>query len=224
MGKTAAAAAREADVMLLVVDAERPAAGGLAEDLLRGRPDGRPVLLVLNKVDRVRKPVLLPLMRRFHDAGGFAEIVPVSALHLDGTDLLLDLVRARLPEGPPWFTAGEAEAAPMAALVQEIVQERLFSNVHQEIPYGSAVLVDACALDGEMLRADATVLVDRDSHKGMVIGKGGSMIRIVGTEARLELERVLRRKVALKLNVKVEAGWRDREAVLTDLGYRQDPG
>ncbi len=223
MGKTAAAATREADVILLVLDAEHPTDGGETGKLLKARPEGKPIFLILNKIDNVNKPVLLPLMERFHAAKQYAEIVPISALNGDGVELLPDLIRPHLPEGPAWFTEGEAEAAPDAALVQEIVQERLFSKMHQEIPYGCAVMVDTCTMDGEMLRADATILVDRDSHKGMVIGKGGSMIKMVGTEARMELERVLLKKVALKLNVKVEPGWRDREAVLSDLGYRQDP-
>lgn len=223
MSKTAAAATREADVILLVLDAEHPGDGQETGRLLKERPEGKPIFLLLNKVDKVNKPILLPLMQKFHDTKLYAEIIPISALTGDGVDLLPDLIRPHLPEGPAWFTQDEAEAAPIAALVQEVVQERLFSKMHQEIPYGCAVMVDTCAMDGEMLRADATILVDRESHKGMVIGKGGAMIKMVGTESRLELERVLLKKVAIKLNVKVEPGWRDREAVLSDLGYRQDP-
>ncbi len=218
MSRNALAAAKEADVVVYVVDATRPEPGSALKKLLAGNT--KPALLVLNKADAVPKPALLPLLERFAPMAAFAELVPVSALTGDGVDLLLGLIRSRLPEGPRWYDATAAErVAPVAGLVQEVVQEKLFERMHQEIPYGCAVQVESLEQDGGLLRIEAVILAERESHKPILIGAGGAMVKAVGTEARLELEKALGTKVFLALRVKVEEGWRDRDAVLADLGY-----
>lgn len=220
MNRTAVGAAREADVILMVVEAGRTETSEGLEPLVRGKAS--PIFLVINKIDLVPKPSLLPILEKIGKSSTeYAEIVPVSALQDDGIVLLLDLIRKRLPEGPAWFD-GETTANrtdEIGALVQEVVQEKLFSRTHQEIPYNSAVQVETVEEDGGMLRVEGAILVEKDGHKGIVIGEGGRMIKAIGTDARQELEKMLGRKLFLGLRVKVEKGWRDREAVLADLGY-----
>jgi len=218
MSTTALAAAKDADVVLYVLDATRPESGAAMKKLLAGNT--HPALLIVNKVDAVPKPALLPLLERFGKMSEFKELVPVSALTQDGVDLVLKLVRDLLPEGPRWYDETSTErVSPVTGLVQEIIQEKLFERMHQEIPYGCAVQVENVEQDGGLLRIDAVILAERESHKPLLIGARGSMIKEVGTEARLELEKVLGKKVYLALRVKVEEGWRDRDAVLADLGY-----
>lgn len=221
MGRAARAAARETDVILCVVDAVRPESGEEMKALLRGARG--PALLAVNKTDAVAKPGLLPLLERFSRMAAFAEVVPVSARDADGTDVLLRLIRERLPEGPPAFDSGPAggDDRAVAALVQEVVQEKLFDRVHREIPYGCAVMVEGVEREGGLIRVSATVITEREAHKPILIGKGGEMLRAVGTGARRELERQLQAKVFLKLWVKVEEDWRNREAILNDLGYME---
>ena len=222
MTRTATVAAREADVILYVIDATRPESGNAMKRLLKGNT--HPAILVVNKSDAVPKPALLPLMERYGTFSEFREIVPLSALREDGTAMLLGLVRALLPVGPRWYDAASAlRAEPESALVQEVIQERMFERLHQEIPYGCAAQVESMEREGNLLRIEAVILVERNSHKPIMIGAGGSMIKQVGTEARLELERTLGCKVYLSLRVKVEEDWRDREAVLSDLGYTAKP-
>jgi GTP-binding protein Era len=183
-----------------------------------------PVLLAVNKTDLVARQDLLPLLDRLNKQGDFAELVPVSARSHEGIDLLLGLITKRLPEGPALFgdTDGGNDAASRgvtAELVQELVQEKLFARLHQEVPYGCAVLVEAAGMDGAMARISAVIITERESHKPILIGAGGSMLKEVGQSAREDLETILGVKVYLKLWVKVEKDWRNREGLLTDLGY-----
>ena len=218
MREGAVEAARESDVVLYVVDAGAPESGDAMRELLA--QSRAPKLLALNKIDLLPKPALLPLLGRFNAMEKFEELVPVSALDADGTSLLLDLFRCRLPEGPALFDETSAGGGPAdRAVVQEVIQEKLFSRVHQEVPYACAVLVDEMEREGNLLRVSATIIAERESHKPIVIGAGGSMLKAIGTEARRELEEILGCRVFLKLWVKVEKDWRDRGSVLTDLGY-----
>jgi GTP-binding protein Era len=218
MSKTATASAKDADILMPVVDATEPMRLPRMEEL--GIMSGRPAILVINKADLVAKPSLLPIMQEYAKNPVYTEIVPVSALHDDGMEVVLDLVRKHLPEGPKWFDDGTAgEPTDLAPLIQEVVQEKLFLSMRQEIPYGCAVLMDTVEKTGNLVRAEGVIMVDRDSQKGMVIGEKGSRIKELGTEARLELEKMLGCKVFLGLRVKVEEGWRDREGILVDLGY-----
>jgi len=217
MGRTVMSAARESDIILYVVDAVKPESEeGLTKLLGRTKV---PVLLVVNKIDLVPKPELLPLLERLNGLLTFKELVPISALHADGTSLLLDLIRQQLPEGPTWYDGGSAAPVADPALVQEVIQEKLFAQLHQEVPYGCAVLVEQVEREESLLRVEAMIVTERESHKPILIGGGGSRLKTIGTQARLELERLLGVKVFLKLWVKVEEDWRNREAVLADLGY-----
>jgi len=223
MGRTAVSAARDADVILYVVDARNSEEDARIKQVLTD-PQA-PVILVLNKVDLVPKPELLPILERYGQGGRFAEIVPISARDGDGVDIVRRLVRDRLPAGPKWFeSVGEGPKVPEPPLVQEIVQEHLFRRVHQEVPYGCGVMVESIRLDGALVRIQAVVLVERESHKGIVIGAKGAMLKAVGMESRLELERLSGYRVFLGLQVKVEPDWRNRTAVLGELGYQSEEG
>jgi len=221
MGRTAVSSARDADVILYVVDARNPEDDSRLRQVLSDPK--APVLLILNKVDVVPKAELLPVMEQYGKDGRYAEIVPISARAGDGVDLVRRLVRDRLPYGPKWFeTVGEGPKVPEPPLVQEIVQEHLFRRVHQEVPYGCGVLVESIREDRGLVRIQAMILVERDSHKGIVIGAKGSMLKTVGTESRLELEALSGYRVFLGLQVKVEPDWRNRISILGDMGYKSE--
>jgi GTP-binding protein Era len=214
-------AMRQVDVVGLMVDAsERTGAGdryvaGLLESVRA------PVILVLNKIDLVAKPKLLPLIeqaRRWHE---FAEIVPVSAATGDGVDRLERLFLQYLPEGEPLFPDDYLTDQPERRYAAEVVREKLLHHTRAELPFSTAVVVDAFeepAAPRGLLRIFCTILVEQDSQKPIVIGRAGEMIKRIGTEARHELEQFFGSKVFLDLRVKVKPDWRDDRRVLDDLG------
>jgi GTP-binding protein Era len=168
----------------------------------------------------VPKPSLLPILERLTGEGLWAEVVPVSALSNDGVDLVRGLVRARLPEGPVWFEEEPADsAAPDHGFIQEVIQESLFARLKQEIPYSCAVQVETVEVEGGLIRIEAAILAERESHKPILVGAGGAMVKAVGTEARQALEKAFGKKVYLSLRVRVVEDWRNRESILADLGY-----
>jgi GTP-binding protein Era len=221
MLRAAADALREADVAVLVVDATaRPGTGDrfVVEMLKTAR---RPVILALNKVDLIHKPRLLPLMQHFAGAFDFAAIVPVSALAGDGLDPLLAEIRAALPEGAPLFPEEYLTDQTERRLAAELVREKLLKHTHDELPYSTAVIIDQfeeAPEPGGMTRIFASILVDHDSQKPIVIGKGGERLKRIGTEARLDLEQMLDGRVYLDLHVKVRNDWRDDERMLDEIG------
>lgn len=218
MSGGAVASAREADVILYVLDSAHPEETEGMKRLL-GREE-KHKLLVLSKIDLVPKETLLPIIDKFHKSGMFREIIPVSALKNDGVERLLVSVRAALPSGPAWY-GDETGAPPDESMVQEIVQEKIFRRLHKEVPYGCGVLVEEAVREGGLIRVRARILVEKESHKPIVIGEKGQTLKKIGTDARLELEKILGSKVHLELWVKIEKGWRDRESRLADLGYAQ---
>lgn len=151
-------------------------------------------ILVLNKVDRVHKPDLLPLMERYSKLYGFEEIIPISALRQDGLDDLLNAVVQRLPEGPQYFPADEYTDQPERFLAAEIIREKVIQHTKQEMPYVTAVLIDAFEEGSSMTRLHATIVVEKDSQKPIVIGAGASRLKEIGTEARVELEKLFLRR------------------------------
>jgi GTP-binding protein Era len=211
----------EVDAVLLVHDAStRPGKGD--EYVSRLLKNVRvPVLLVLNKVDRIAKPKLLPIidqLRQWHD---FAEIVPISAATGDGVERLESLLLARMPEGEPLYPDDYLTDQPERVLAAETVREKLLQHTRDELPFSTAVAVDRFEepeRQGGLLKIWCTILVEQESQKPIVIGRAGEMIKRIGTEARQDLERFFEAKVFLDLRVKVKADWRDNERVLDDLG------
>ena len=221
MQKTAQRAAEEVDLVCLVVDAS---AAEAPDDLVLAplRAFGGPVFCALNKVDRVKpKARLLPLLERWRAAHAFAELLPISAT--DGTqcDRLLQLIVRALPEHPPFFPADATSDQPETFYVAEVVREKVFHFTHQEVPYAVAVRVEELTERARPERLDirATVFVEQDSQKGILIGKGGAMLKRIGTEARRELERFFGIPVFLGLTVSVRRNWRRDPRALREFGF-----
>jgi GTP-binding protein Era len=209
------------DLVALIVDAAEEFGGGDRRALERVAQVRRPALLLLNKIDRIPKERLLPridLYRRAHD---FAEIIPISAITGDGLDRVAAAIVARLPEGAPYFPPEQFTDVPERFLAAEIVREKAIHATREELPHALAVLVDDFEESPTLVRIRATVYVERDGQKGIVIGKGGERLKQIGTEARLELERLLGTKVFLELFVKVQPDWRRNPAMVRMLDWRR---
>ena len=209
------------DLVLLMIDAQRGIGSGDREaaELLRGADVDR--LMVLNKIDRVRpKSKLLPLMQSAVEQWAFPEVLPVSALTGDGCDVLLDRLLALLPEGPPLFPDDYLTDQTERKLAAESIREKLLALTGDELPHATAVLTEGWRErpDG-LVEIEATIFVDRDSQKQIVIGRGGQLLKQVGTEARQELEVFLNRRIFMRLWVKVRKNWRDDEHTLRELGF-----
>lgn len=224
---------REVDVLAVVVDASaRPGKGDrFVLDVVKQARI--PVVLVLNKIDLVSKPRLLPLIDMYRREHEFAAIVPVSALTGDGVDVLERALLANLPEGEPLYPEDYLTDQPERVMASEIVREKLLTHTRDELPFTTAVVIDqferlpARAAGGKpgpaetLLRIFCTILVEQESHKPIVLGRRGEMIKRIGTEAREELERLFEMKVFLDLHVKVKSDWRENERLLDELGVPQ---
>jgi GTPase len=214
---------REVDVLGLVVDVNEPPGKGdrFVLDLLKHTP--APVFLILNKIDRIKKVRLLPLMQQYADMGKFAEIVPVSAGTGDNVDRLERIILDRLPEGDALYPPDYLTDQPERFFAAEIVREKLLQLTHAEIPFSSAVVIDRFeepeATNGT-LKLYCTIVVERESQKPIVIGKGGDLIKRIGIAAREDLERFFDARVFLDLHVRVKAEWREDEGVLNDIGLK----
>lgn len=212
---------REVDVLGLVVDASEPPGHGTGFVLNLAKDARAPVFLILNKIDRIRKSRLLPMIDAYRTRGPFAEIVPVSAATGENVDRLEQAILRHLPEGRPLYPADYLTDQPERVLASEIVREQVLRLTRAEIPFSSAVVIDRFEEPGSaggLLRLHASVLVERESQKPIVIGRGGEMVRAIGTAARLELERFFGTRVFLDLRVRVKAEWREDERVLNELG------
>ncbi len=186
-----------------------------------------PVILVLNKVDLVKdKAVLLPLIQRYTEMRAFEAVVPVSALKGDGVSELLGELEKLLPEGPRYYPEDVVTDQPERFLVAEIIREKVFHLTEEEIPYATAVTVDVFKEEPEkpLIRIEATIHVERDSQKGIVIGKGGARLKEIGRQAREDVERLLGCRVYLGLYVRVQKNWRRDRRVLGEFGYRLPRG
>ena len=223
MVDTAMETIREVDVLGLVIDAAEPPGKGerFVLDLLKDAP--APVFLILNKVDLIRKPRLLPMIERYQQEGRFEEIIPLSAATGENVDRLERAIIDRLPEGERLYPDDYLTDQPERFYAAEIVREKLLQFTHAEIPFASAVIVDRFEEphgDKPVLRLYCTIVVDRDSQKPIVVGRGGEMIKKIGTTAREELERFFATKVFLDLHVRVKSEWREDDHVLAQLGIR----
>ena len=219
MMREVAAALEGIDVLLMMVDASRtlPHADSLL--LERGKRFEGKTILALNKIDRVPKPKLLPLIDAFAKEFPFAALVPISALKGDGCEQLLQEILKNLPEGEPFFPEDQITDQPERFLVSEIIREKAIDLTYHEVPHALAVVVDKFEESPNLLRVHATLAVERDSQKKILIGHKGEMLKKVGTAARKELEALLGTKVFLGLFVKVAPDWRENPQKVRELDW-----
>jgi GTPase len=209
------------DILSLIVDATEQFGAGDRFILEWIRRFEGPVYLLLNKIDRIAKPHLLPLIDLYRKEYEFAEIFPISALKGDGTSELVDSWIERLPEGPPLFPPEQFTDQPERFLAAEIVREKAILATRQEVPHAIAVLVDDFEEGAKLLRIRATIYVEREGQKGILIGKGGATLKKIGSEARKELEEMLGTKIFLELFVKAQANWRQNAALVRQLDWHR---
>jgi GTP-binding protein Era len=219
MMREVAAALEGIDVLLLMVDASRtlPHADSLLLD--KAERFRNQTILVLNKVDRVPKPKLLPLLDAFGKAFPFAAMVPISALKGDGCDALVKEILKQLPEGEPYFAEDQITDQPERFLAGEIIREKAIQLTYHEVPHALAVVIDKYEEKPKLLRIHATLHVERDSQKKILIGHKGEMLKRVGTEARKELEKLLGSKIFLEMFVKVVPDWRENPSKVRELDW-----
>ena len=222
MVNQAMSAIQEANVILMMVDIDEPFGRGdryIIEDL------PKPAILLINKIDKVKKSKILGIMAQASKFGDkFLEIMPISALNADGIDQLLESVISYLPEGPKYFPEDMITDQPERFLASEFIREKIFKLTYKEIPYKTAVVIEEFHEEPErnLVSISALVYVERKNHKGIVIGKGGEMLKQIGSEARADIEKLLGTRVFLEIWVKVKNKWTDRENLITEFGYGID--
>ena len=211
---------REVDLVCLIVDVTEPPGKGDRYMLDLVKDVKAPVFLILNKVDQIKKNRLLPLIQQYSAIGNFAEIVPLSAATGDNVDRLERAIIARLPEGEPRYPADYLTDRPERFFAAEIVREKLLQLTRDEIPFSTAVVVDRFEEPNEtgLLRLYCTIVVERESQKPIVVGRGGEMIKKIGIAAREDLEKFFDTRVFLDLHVRVKSEWRDNERLLGEIG------
>lgn len=214
----------EVDVVLWLVEPSNYIGAGEQHILEKLRRVKTPVILVINKTDMVKKEEILSYIDTYRKEYDFAEIVPLSALRGQNTDILVDLIFKYLPYGPMFYDEDTITDQPERQIVAELIREKALHALSEEIPHGIAVTIERMKEreNGKLIDIDATIICERDSHKGIIIGKGGNMLKKIGTNARYEIERLLDSKVNLKLWVKVKKDWRDSDFLIKNFGYRED--
>lgn len=212
----------ERDLVLLIVDASERFGRGDAFALQLLKQYAPRTILLLNKIDVIAKPRLLPLIDQYSKVHEFEEIIPISAREGSGLEAVMEAVLKCLPEGPQYYPVDMYTDQPERFLASEIIREKVIAHTRQELPYVTAVLIDDFEEGKTITNIHATIVVERDSQRPIIIGAGGQQIKQIGTEARKELEKLFPPKVFLELFVKVEPHWRDNQAVVTALDYRSD--
>ena len=212
----------EVDLVLWLVEATTFIGRGeryIAEELKQSKA---PVILVMNKIDTIKKDELLECIAAYKDMMEFAEIIPVSAWTGENVDELITTMFSYLEEGPAFYDEDTITDQPERQIVAELIREKALHCLNEEIPHGIAVAIDRMKAERRVMHIDATIICERDSHKGIIIGKQGSMLKKIGSTARYEIERLLGCKVNLKLWVKVQKNWRDSDYLMKNFGYRED--
>lgn len=226
MLKTSESSLEGVDVVVMVVDMSDylGAKDKMILEAMEKLAKDVPAILVINKVDTAPRDEVLPIIARFSEMGIFKDIVPVSALKDENIEHLIDTIFDYLKEGPQYYPEDMITDQPEKFIVSEIIREKALFNLHEEVPHGVAVSIDRMRPydDKDMLDLQATIYVERDSHKGIIIGKGGQMLKRIGMEARKEIEAFLDSPVNLQLWVKVSKNWREKAEKVKAFGYRTD--
>jgi len=218
MNRVVSSSMRDVNVILFVLEAQHY--DERDQQVLKLLPDDAPVILVINKVDILAdKGEILPFIERLATEHKFAAIVPVSAKQDKQLDTLLDAIRQYLPPGDPIYAADEITDRNERFLAAELLREKVFRFTGEELPYSVSVVIEQFKQEGKLRRIHAAILVDKESHKAMLIGKKGEKLKEIATQARLDMEKLFDGKVFLEVFVKVKSGWADDERVLKSLGY-----
>ncbi len=209
------------DLVLLIVDATRRQDAGDRYTLDLVKRAGGPAFLLLNKIDLIEKPKLLPMIAHYSQLHEFTEIIPVSARKGDGLETLVDAIITHLPEGPRYFPKDQLTDQPERFLAAEMIREKVLLETGQEVPYASAVVVETFEEEPNLTRIAATIYCEREGQKGILIGKRGELLKKIGTAARIDIEKLLGVKVFLELFVKVRPGWREQSEFVEELDWRK---
>lgn len=212
----------EVDVVLWLVEPSTFIGAGEKHIVSQLQRVKTPVILVINKVDMVKKEEVLTFIDAYQKIYDFAAIVPVSARSGENTDELVKVIMKYLPYGPQFYDEDTITDQPERQIVAELIREKALHCLNEEIPHGIAVAIDRMKSRGKMMDIDATIICERDSHKGIIIGKQGAMLKKIGSTARFEIERMLECKVNLQLWVKVKKDWRDSDFLIKNFGYNKD--
>lgn len=221
MVSTATRTFSEVDVVLWLVEPSTFIGAGERSIAEKLRKVKTPIILVINKIDTVKHEEILRFIDAYKDICDFAEIIPVSALKGDNTDKLIELIMKYLPYGEPFYDEDTITDQPERQIVAEFIREKALQCLDEEIPHGIAVSIESMKYRPKIVDIEATIICERDSHKGIIIGKGGAMLKKIGSAARYQIEEMLESKVNLQLWVKVKKDWRDSDFLLKNFGYNQ---
>ena len=212
---------KEVDVVLWLVEPTTFIGAGEQHIAAQLKTIKTPVVLVINKVDTVKKEEILKFIDAYKDICEFADIVPVSALKGQNTDTVLEVIFKYLPYGPAFYDEDTVTDQPQRQIVAEMIREKALRSLDEEIPHGIAVTIEKMKErpGGKVVDIEATIICERDSHKGIIIGKGGAMLKKIGSAARFEIERMMEMKVNLQIWVKVRKVWRDSDLFIKNFGY-----
>lgn len=214
---------KEVDVILWLVEPGTYVGANEQAILEKLRHVNTPVVLVINKIDTVDKAKVAESIATYKDLMKFAAVIPVSGLRKTNTDELIRVLFKYLPEGPQYFDEDTVTDQPMRQITAELIREKALRNLSEEVPHGIAVTIESMKeRPNGLYDIEATIICERDSHKGIIIGKGGSMLKRIGSQARVEIEGLMGAKINLQLWVKVKREWRDSELLLKNYGYRGD--
>ncbi|WP_102274526.1 GTPase Era [Cytobacillus massiliigabonensis] len=224
MMKVAQNTLKEVDVILFMVNAEEGYGRGEEFILEKFQSIRTPIFLVINKIDKIHPDKLMTLIESYKEKYEFSEIIPISALEGNNVETLLEQIKTYIPEGPQYYPADQVTDHPERFIVSELIREKALHLTREEIPHSLAVLIDKMERrdDKDVVHVMATIIVERDSQKGIVIGKQGKMLKEIGQRARLDIENLLGSKVFLELWVKVQKDWRNKMSQLRDFGFRED--
>lgn len=210
------------DVILWLVEPTTYVGTGEKSIIEKLKKANVPVILVINKTDTVKKAEILPVIDTYRQEYDFEQIIPVSAKKGEGIDELISTIMKYLPYGEPFYDEDTITDQPERQIVAELIREKVLRCMGEEIPHGVAVAIDSMKYEGNLCNIDATIICERDSHKGMIIGKKGSKLKEIGSLARVDIEDLLQCKVFLQLWVKVKKDWRDSDFMLKNFGYHDD--
>ncbi len=223
MMKVAQNTLKEVDLVLFMVNAAEGLGRGDEFIIERLKETKTPVFLVINKIDEIHPDELFTIITTYKDLYPFAEIIPISALQGNNVERLLEQIKKVLPEGPQYYPADQVTDHPERFIITELIREKVLHSTREEIPHSIAVVMDSMQKrDNGAIYVGATIIVERDSQKGIVIGKQGKMLKEVGRKARADIEALLGSRVFLELWVKVQKDWRNRSSHLRDYGFRED--